>query len=158
MNINIIAVGKLKEIYFKEAQAEYTKRLGGFGKISVIEIPEARLPDSPSENEIKAALEKEAAAISEKLSRGASIVMCIEGKKYSSERFASLISELSVSGTGTLNFIIGSSFGLSDSIKRTADYTLSMSDMTFPHMFARIMILEQIYRAFTIISGKKYHK
>lgn len=160
MNVNIIAVGKLKEDYLKAASAEYAKRLSSFCKFTVTEIPEYRLPDDPSPKEISAALDAEGEVIAEKLPKGNSfnIAMCIEGKQMSSEKFADVLGNAAVSGKSTVNIIIGSSCGLSENIKRNADLRLSMSEMTFPHQLARVMIIEQVYRAFMINSGKKYHK
>lgn len=160
INVNLIAVGKLKESYFREACAEYAKRLGAFCKLKITEIPESRLPDSPSEKEICTALASEGKVISQLISGKDcyNIAMCIEGKKLSSEEFAAKIGKVSVEGKSTLNIIIGSSFGIDREIKEMCGLRLSMSDMTFPHMLARVMILEQIYRAFQILNGGKYHK
>lgn len=160
LNVNLIVVGKLKESYFREACAEYVKRLGAFCKLKITEIPESRLPDDPSEKEIKAALSAEAKAIRNLLSGKDcfNIALCIEGTMLSSEKLAEKIGEVSVSGKSTLNFVIGSSFGIDGEIKKMCGLRLSMSEMTFPHMLARVMILEQIYRAFRILNGGKYHK
>lgn len=158
MNVNIIAMGKLKESYFREACAEYQKRLSAFAKVSVKEPPPEDLPQSPSEAQIEKALEKEAALIREQAKSGFKIAMCIEGKTLSSEQLAQKISDLGTSGISTVNFIVGSSFGLSESLKQECDLRLSMSPMTFPHSLARVMLFEQIYRAFSIINNSKYHK
>lgn len=160
LNVNLIVVGKLKESYFREACAEYVKRLGAFCKLKITEIPESRLPDDPSEKEIKAALSAEAKAMRNLLSGKDcfNIALCIEGTMLSSEKLAEKIGEVSVSGKSTLNFVIGSSFGIDGEIKKMCGLRLSMSEMTFPHMLARVMILEQIYRAFRILNGGKYHK
>lgn len=158
MNVNIIAMGKLKESYFREACAEYQKRLSAFAKVSVKEPPPEDLPQSPSEAQIEKALEKEAALIREQAKSGFKIAMCIEGKTLSSEQLAKKISDLGTSGISTVNFIVGSSFGLSESLKQECDLRLSMSPMTFPHSLARVMLFEQIYRAFSIINNSKYHK
>lgn len=158
MNVNIIAMGKLKESYFREACAEYQKRLSAFAKVSVKESPPEDLPQSPSEAQIEKALEKEAALIREQAKSGFKIAMCIEGKTLSSEQLAKKISDLGTSGISTVNFIVGSSFGLSESLKQECDLRLSMSPMTFPHSLARVMLFEQIYRAFSIINNSKYHK
>ena len=160
LNVNLITVGKLKESYLREACAEYKKRLQGFCKINIIELNESRLPDNPSEKEIAAALENEAKAMKSYTDiKGAyNIAMCIEGKQSSSEAFSQKLSEIAVNGKSNIVFIIGSSFGLSDEIKNMSDFKFSMSQMTFPHQMARIMLLEQIYRAFQISSGGKYHK
>lgn len=160
MNVNLIVVGKLKESYFREACAEYSKRLKAFCRLSVTELAENRLPDDPSEKEIMAALSAEGKAMKNFLSGKDcfNIALCIEGTKLSSEKLAEKIGDISVSGKSTLNFVIGSSFGIDDEIKKICGLKLSMSEMTFPHMLARVMLLEQIYRAFQILNGGKYHK
>ncbi len=159
LTINIICIGSLKEKYLKDAVLEYQKRLKPFAKFQIIELSEQKLPDNPSENEINKALEKEAEKIIAKIPKGAAIIpMAIEGKAISSEKLAEKISDFSVKGFSTICFIIGSSFGLCDSIKKQGDFLLSMSPMTFPHQLARVMLLEQIYRAFSIINNTKYHK
>ncbi|MGN0641994.1 MAG: 23S rRNA (pseudouridine(1915)-N(3))-methyltransferase RlmH [Huintestinicola sp.] len=158
-NVNLITVGKLKESYLRDACAEYIKRLGAYCKLKVIELPESRLPDDPSEKEISAALDNEAKLISGYFKTDcANIAMCIEGKQLSSEKFSERLVKFGVDGKSTLNIIIGSSFGIAESIKKSADMRLSMSEMTFPHQLARVMVLEQLYRAFSIASGGKYHK
>lgn len=157
--VNIICIGKLKESYLRDASAEYSKRLGAFCKLNITEIQPKRLPDQPSEAEIDAALSAEGKQILAKIPQNSKIVaMCIEGSQMSSEQLAKQFETDAVSGTGSLNFIIGGSFGLSDEVKKRADLKLSMSKMTFPHQLARVMLLEQIYRAFQINSGGKYHK
>ena len=160
LNVNIITVGKLKEEYLRLAAAEYSKRLSAFCRLNIIELAESRLSDSPSEKEIAAALENEAKAMEQKLSGSAcyNIAMCIEGKMLSSEKFAKQLEMIPVNGKSTLNIIIGSSYGIADRIKKLADMQLSMSEMTFPHQLARIMLLEQLYRGFMINGGGKYHK
>ncbi|MBO6229565.1 MAG: 23S rRNA (pseudouridine(1915)-N(3))-methyltransferase RlmH [Ruminiclostridium sp.] len=159
MVIKIIAVGRLKEKYLKEAFAEYEKRLGAFCRLTVDEIDQEKLSDDPSEKEITRALETEAERILQKIPAGSYVIpMCIEGKQLTSEKFAALISKESAAGAGTFVFVIGGSFGLSDRVKQRADFRLSMSEMTFPHRLARIMLAEQIYRAFSIINNRKYHK
>jgi len=160
MNVNIVAVGKLKESYFRDACAEYSKRLGAFCKLKVNELPESRLSENPSEKEIASALAAEGKSMLPFINAKGSfnIAMCIEGTKMSSEKLAEKISAASVSGKSTLNFFIGSSFGISDEIKKKCDMRLSMSEMTFPHMLARVMLIEQIYRTFQINNGGKYHK
>ncbi len=159
MNITVICLGKLKEDYLRAACAEYAKRLGAFCKLDIVELAPVRLPDEPSQAQIDAALEEEAKQISAKIPKGAAcFAMCIEGKQYSSPKFSSLLSSSAVEGGSNVAFIIGSSFGLSESIKKRCRVRLSMSEMTFPHQLARVMLLEQIYRAFQIESGGKYHK
>lgn len=160
MGINIISVGKLKESYLRDAALEYSKRLSGFCRLNIIELPESRLSDNPSEKEIQNALENEAKLIESYINKSSSfnIAMCIEGKQLSSEELSAKINETGVDGKSTINFIIGSSYGISTNIKAKADFNLSMSKMTFPHQLARILLLEQIYRAFQISNGGKYHK
>ena len=152
--ITVLCVGKLKEKFYLDAVAEYTKRLQRCCKLEVIELPE-----EPSPAQIQQALDTEAAAISAKLPRGGALVaMCIEGSPCSSEEMSRKMQQLAVSGKTQLTFLIGGSVGLSEELKRRADWRLSMSPMTFPHHLARVMLLEQIYRAFQIQQGTKYHK
>ena len=159
LNINVICVGKLKEPYLQAACDEYRKRLQGLCKCTVTELPPERLPDAPSPAEIAAALEKEGRRILEKVPSGAAVIaMCIEGKHISSEELAQKMAAFAVGGTGTLAFVIGGSFGLSDAVKNAAALRLSVSRMTFPHQLFRVMLLEQIYRALQINAGAKYHK
>lgn len=143
MNVNLIVVGKLKESYFREACAEYSKRLKAFCKLTVTELAESRLPDDPSEKEIKAALSAEAKAMRNLLAGKDcfNIALCIEGTKLSSENLAEKIEDVSVSGKSTLNFVIGSSFGIDEEIKKMCGFRLSMSEMTFPHMLARLSLI-----------------
>lgn len=156
-NINLITIGRLKEDYWRKASAEYEKRLGAFCKIKIIELEESKLPENPSIKEINIALENESKAILKNIS-GCIISLCIEGEQFSSEKFAEKIDALGIDGNSTLNFIIGSSHGLSDNLKEKSKIKISMSKMTFPHQMARILLLEQIYRAFMIINNNKYHK
>jgi len=157
--ITLLCVGKLKEKFYLDACAEYQKRLTRHCKFELIELPEQRLPENPSEAEIAAALSKEADAIEEKLSRGGAIVaLCVEGKPMSSEQLSDTLSRYGARGASQVTFLIGGSFGLSDRVKERADLRLSMSPMTFPHHLARVMLLEQIYRAYQIQSGTRYHK
>ena len=157
--VTILCVGKLKEKFYIEASAEYLKRLQRHCKCEIIELPESRLPEDPSPAEKQKALSTEAAAIREKLPRGGAVIaMCIEGKLLSSEDLSKKLEQLAVSGKTQLTFLIGGSFGLHQSIKDMADLKLSMSPMTFPHHMARVMLLEQIYRAYQISDGTRYHK
>ncbi|MBP1565683.1 MAG: 23S rRNA (pseudouridine(1915)-N(3))-methyltransferase RlmH [Oscillospiraceae bacterium] len=156
-NINLITVGKLKEEYLRQACAEYSKRLGAFCNLKIFELDECRLSDKPSEKEIVNALETEAKAILKHAS-GYIIPMCIEGKQMKSDKFSQKIQDIAVMGNSEISFIIGSSYGLSDTVKSKADMKLSMSEMTFPHQLARVMLLEQLYRAFMISANKSYHK
>lgn len=158
LTVNLICVGSLKENHWREACAEYLKRLSAFCSIAVLELPESRLPDRPSAAEISKALETEGKAILSKAGNGAVIPLCIEGKQLSSSGLAELLEDLALSGTSAVSFVIGSSYGLSDEVKQRGSKRLSMSRMTFPHQLARVMLLEQIYRAFTINRNGKYHK
>ncbi len=156
--IHIIAVGKIKEDFLRQAFAEYEKRLSGYCDLTVTEIPPQKLPDKPRKAEISAALETEGEKILSAVPRGAYLVpMCIEGKKLDSEGVARLLEGNALSSPCTA-FVIGSSYGLADSVKAAANLKLSMSDMTFPHDLARVMLAEQIYRAFKITGGGTYHK
>lgn len=158
-DITLIVLGKLKEKFYLSAADEYTKRLKGYCSFQIVEIPEYRLPESPSAAEIAAGLEKEADLILSKLPKSA--WFCIftpEGKLLSSEAFAQKLKDVKLSGKSSACFLIGSSFGIAPRIKERADFKLSMSPMTFPHHLARIMVLEQLYRAEAIQAGSKYHK
>ena len=159
LNVMIICVGKLKEKFWTDACNEYAKRLKGFCSFSIIEVDEEKLPDTPSPAQIQNTLEKEGQRIISKIPKNAKVIsMCIEGKQKSSEKFAREISDLALNGASTFAFIIGGSWGLSDNVKKLSAIRLSMSEMTFPHQLARVMLCEQIYRAFQIISNGKYHK
>ena len=158
-DITLITMGKLKEKFYISAADEYTKRLGAYCRFRLLELPEQRLPDNPSPAEISAGLDKEAELILSKLPKGCWLcVFTPEGKELSSEGFAQKLSEVKISGKSSACFLIGSSFGISPQIKAKADFRLSMGKMTFPHHLARIMVLEQIYRAEAIQAGSKYHK
>ena len=159
MNITVICLGKLKEKYLRDAIDEYSKRLSLYGKLDIIELNPVRLSDNPSQTEINNALEKEAEDIKKKIPNNSyTFALCIEGKEKSSEDFAKAIKNAAVCGKSNLVFIIGSSYGLSPEIKALADNKLSFSPMTFPHQLMRVMLLEQIYRAFQINNNGKYHK
>lgn len=159
LNVTIACVGKLKESYLRDACAEYGKRLSAFCRLRVVEVEEERVPDKPSDAQIAAALEAEGKRLLAKIPAGAAVVaLCIEGKEMSSPALAAYLEQLAVSGTSHVALVIGGSWGLSDEVKRSALLRLSMSPMTFPHQLARVMLLEQIYRAMQISSGGKYHK
>ena len=158
-DITLITMGKLKEKFYITAAAEYEKRLKGYCQFKLLELPEVRLPDNPSPAEISAGLEKEAETILAKIPKGAWFcVLTPEGKMLSSEALADKLKEIKNIGKSSACFLIGSSFGIAQRIKEKADFKLSMSPMTFPHHLARIMVLEQIYRAEAIQAGSKYHK
>ena len=158
-DITLITMGKLKEKFYISAAEEYAKRLKAYCRFQLLELPEYRLPEDPSPAEIAAGLDKEAEQILSKIPKGA--WLCIftpEGKTLSSEDFAEKMQQVKLSGKSSVCFLIGSSFGISPKIKQIADFKLSMGPMTFPHHLARIMVLEQIYRAEAIQAGSKYHK
>lgn len=157
--VTVLCVGKLKEKFYIDAAAEYVKRLQRHCKLELIELPEQRLPDDPSPAEIQKALRAEGDAIREKLPKGGAVIaLCIEGKPCSSQELSRRMADLAVQGKTQITFLIGGSVGLDEDLKRRADWRLSMSPMTFPHHMARIMLLEQIYRAYQIADGTKYHK
>ena len=158
-DITLIVMGKLKEKFYLSAAAEYEKRLKGYCSFKLIELPEHRLPENPSPAEIQAGLDKEAEMIFAKIPKNS--WLCIftpEGKILSSEEFADKLKAVKNSGKSSACFLIGSSFGISQRVKDKADFKLSMGRMTFPHHLARIMVLEQLYRAEAIQAGSKYHK
>lgn len=158
-NITILCVGKLKEKFYIDACAEYQKRLTRYCRLTLVELGEERLPDAPSDAQIASALDKEADAILEKLPHGGAVVaLCVEGKGLSSVQLSETMSRWASQGISQLTFLIGGSFGLSERVKERAELRLSMSPMTFPHHLARVMLLEQLYRAYQIQTGTKYHK
>ena len=157
--VTLIAMGKLKEKFYLSAAAEYEKRLKGYCQFSLLELPEVRLPDNPSPAEIAAGLDREAETILSKIPKNAWFcVLTPEGSLLSSEALAEKMKNVKLSGKSNACFLIGSSFGISPKIKALADCKLSMSPMTFPHHLARIMVMEQLYRAESILAGSKYHK
>ena len=159
MRIEIVCIGKIKEEFYRGAVAEYSKRLTAFCDFSVVELPQERLPDNPGGREIARALEREGRSILAKLRPGARVVaLCVEGGQLSSEEMAGTLMSWSVGGVSCVQFVIGSSFGLSGEVKSRADLRLSMSRMTLPHQLCRVVLCEQIYRAMTINHGAKYHK
>lgn len=158
LSVHLICVGKLKEKFYKDACAEYIKRLSPYCKLTLVEIPEVKLSQKPSLGEITAALDKEGDAIRAKIPPHSRVVaLCVEGRMRSSEEMAHMIPAAD-SQDKHLVFLIGGSYGLHPSIKAEARVQLSMSPMTFPHHLARVMVLEQIYRAFKINEGSSYHK
>lgn len=158
-DITLIAMGKLKEKFYLSAAAEYEKRLNGYCQFKILELPEVRLPEDPSPAEIAVGLEKEADLIFSKIPKGAWLcVLTPEGKLLSSEQLADKMKSIKLSGKSSACFLIGSSFGMSPRVKEKSDFKLSMSPMTFPHHLARVMVLEQLYRAEAIQAGSKYHK
>ena len=158
LRVRLVVLGKLKERFFSEACCEYIKRLSRYCKLDICEIPDLPVPENPSERDIEAVLLKEADSILSKLGSVKNVVaMCIEGRQYSSESFAGILTDAE-GCDGSIAFVIGSSHGLHNSVKSRAKYRLSMSEMTFPHQLARVMLLEQIYRGFKIKNNENYHK
>lgn len=158
IKVTLITLGKLKEAYLRDAADEYKKRLSRYCNLDVVELTPEQLPDNASASQIEIALSREEQMISAKIPKGAlTVPLCVEGKQLSSEKFADLVADQCAQGR-PMCFIIGSSYGLSDEIKRQADMKLSVSEMTFPHQLFRIMLLEQIYRGFKINEGSVYHK
>lgn len=158
MNVQILCVGKLKEAYWREACAEYAKRLSAFCRFSIVEIPESRLPENPAPALIEKALAEEGEKLLAAAKGSTLIPLCIEGKEMDSPRLAETVGQIASGGSSSVSFVIGSSFGLSEQVKRAGNLRLSMSPMTFPHQLARVMLCEQIYRAFQILNHGKYHK
>lgn len=159
LKVTVIATGTLSEPYWRGACEEYKKRLSGSVALNEIQLKEEKLPQNPSESEIRKALETEADAVIAKIPKKAYVVpLCIEGKQFSSEELARKIEDAEIRGKSDICFIIGSSYGLSDRVKALADLKLSMSALTFPHQLARVMLYETVYRCFSIIGGGKYHK
>lgn len=158
VDVTLICVGKLKEKFYKDACGEYIKRLGAYCRLTVTELAEERKGDNPSRAEIDAALSREAEAIKRAVPKGAAVIaLCVEGREMSSPELANKIGELTTSFQ-KLCFVIGGSDGLSEEVKGLSKLRLSMSPMTFPHHLARVMVLEQLYRAFSIMNGGRYHK
>lgn len=158
LTINIICVGKLKEAYLRDAIDEYSKRMKPLCRLSIIELNEERVGDDPSPAEIQKTVTAESERILAKIGKGDYVIaMCVEGKNISSEELSARIEDISMTHS-TVDLIIGGSWGLSDTLKARADFKLSMGKMTFPHQLCRVMLLEQLYRAFQISKGTKYHK
>ena len=159
VKITILCVGKIKEKFYVDAIKEYSKRLGRYCKLDIVEVNDEKTPAEASENEINIVKNKEAERMSKYISDEAYVIaLAIDGKNYSSEKFASYIDKLGINGISHIQFIIGGSLGLSDKILNRADMKLSFSDMTFPHQLMRVILLEQIYRCYRIINNEPYHK
>ena len=159
LSFTVLAVGRLKDRFYEDAAAEYLKRLTPYAKTAVIEIRAAELPPEPTPAQIDAALEREAREILKRLPAGSlPVALCVEGQQLSSEAFSAWIDRAAGSGNSHVAFVIGGSYGLSETVKRRAALRLSMSGMTFPHRLARVMLLEQLYRACKISAGETYHK
>lgn len=158
LNVNIICIGNLKEKFFTDALTEYKKRLGRYCKLEVVELPEEKIADNVTQSQIDKTLTKEGEKILSKIGKSDYVVaMCIEGKQLSSEELSKKLEDISLTHS-TVNFVIGGSWGLSPDVKKRADMRLSVSKMTFPHQLFRVMLSEQIYRAFSITANAKYHK
>ena len=158
LNVKIFVTGTLKEQYYKDAIAEYKKRLTSYCKLDIVEFKECKLPDDPSERQIEQALCAEGEKILSQMPQKAyKIALCVEGKQLSSEEFAKKLDEISTTH-GELCLVIGSSYGLSDEVKNACDMRLSVSKMTLTHQMLRVWLLEIIYRCLSIAHGGKYHK
>ena len=159
LNVTILAVGKIKEKFLSDAIDEYSKRLGRYCRLEIIRVKDDPTPDNPTNKERDIVLKREGERLIEKIPKDAYIIpLCIEGKQKSSEEFAKIMSEIPSGGKSEVVFIIGGSMGLWDRIKDMADIKLSFSKMTFPHQLMCVILLEQLYRAFNISGGGKYHK
>lgn len=159
LNVTVLAVGKIKEKFLSDAIDEYSKRLGRYCRLEIIRVKDDPTPDNPTEKERDIVLKREGERLIEKIPKGAYIIpLCIEGKQKSSEEFAEIMREIPSHGKSEVVFIIGGSMGLWDKIKNMADIKMSFSKMTFPHQLMCVILLEQLYRAFNISSGGKYHK
>ena len=159
MKCTVFCTGSLKEKYWREAEAEYAKRMKRFGGWNVVELQEVTLPDKPSQKEIDQALKKEGEAILKKLPQQAyPIALCIEGKPCSSEQLAALVERIPREGKSEIALIIGSSHGLDEEVKKACALRLSVSPMTFPHQMMRVILAEQFYRAHKINANESYHK
>jgi 23S rRNA (pseudouridine1915-N3)-methyltransferase len=158
LNINIICVGKLKEEYLKNAIKEYSKRLGKYCSINMIEIPDERLPDKINDSTIAQTKDAEGKKILAQLKKDSyHIILDLDGKELDSVEFSKKIESITVNGYSAIDFIIGGTLGLSDEVKKEADFAISFSKLTFPHQLIRVFLLEQIFRAFKIINNETYH-
>lgn len=159
MNITILAVGKIKESFYREALSEYQKRLGRYCSLEIVEVADEPAPEKASPAQEELIKEREAQRILKRLRENCFVVTLeITGKKYNSENFAKKLEDLALAGKSQLVFVVGGSLGLHSSVSARADLKLSFSDMTFPHQLMRVILAEQIYRAFRIINGEPYHK
>ncbi len=159
MKIKIICVGKLKEKYLKDGIEEYIKRLGRFATIEIVELLDEKIPDNASNAECEKIKSAEGEKILSKIANNEYVVsLCVEGKILSSEQLAQKIADVTIKGTSTIDFVIGGSLGLCDKVKARSDFRLSFSLMTFPHQLMRLILCEQIYRAFKINANEQYHK
>ncbi len=159
MQIDILCVGKIKEKFFRDALEEYKKRLSRYCRLNEIEVTDEKTPDNASDTEVRQIKEKEGERLLSKMSENAVVIaLAIDGRSYSSEGFAEAMDRLAVNGTSHIQFVIGGSLGLSDAVLSRADQKISFSAMTFPHQLMRVILLEQIYRAYRIQRNEPYHK
>lgn len=159
MNITIYTVGKIKENFYRQAIAEYSKRLGRYCKLKIVEVADEKTPDGASQTEERAIREKEGERLLKQIREQTYVIaLAIDGKKMDSVAFSKKIETLGLHGTSDIGFVIGGSLGLSEAVLKRADFKLSFSDMTFPHQLMRVILLEQVYRAYRIISNEPYHK
>lgn len=159
MKISIVCVGKIKEKFYRDAIAEYSKRLSKYCKLNIIEVEDEKTPDKASDKVCEQIMQKEATRIASHISDDAYVIaLAIEGKKFDSVAFSKKIDNLGIQGNSNLVFIIGGSLGIDESLKKRANELISFSDMTFPHQLMRVILLEQTYRAYRIINGEPYHK
>lgn len=159
MKIRIISVGKIKEDFYKDAISEYAKRISKFASYEIVECPDEKTPDNASDKENLKILEKEGERILAQIKPGEYVIaLALEGKKMDSVSFSERLSDITIKGNNTIDFIIGGSLGLSSQVKNRADFLLSFSDFTFPHQLMRVILSEQIYRAFKIMGNEPYHK
>ncbi|WP_394525354.1 23S rRNA (pseudouridine(1915)-N(3))-methyltransferase RlmH [Lacrimispora sp. JR3] len=159
MRITLVTVGKIKEKFFTDAIAEYTKRLSRYCKLDIVQVADEKTPDNASETVERQIKDKEGERILSSIKDGSYVVaLAIEGEMLSSVKLSEKISALGVGGTSQIVFVIGGSLGLSETVLRRADYKLSFSPMTFPHQLMRVILLEQIYRSYRIMNGEPYHK
>ena len=159
MKISIVCVGKVKESFYRDAIDEFSKRLSRYCKLEIIEVTDEKTPDNASDTEVRQIKDKEGERILKNIKDDAYVVcLCIDGKQLNSEELAEKIHSLGIQGTSHICMVIGGSLGLSDMVIKRADYRLSFSKMTFPHQLMRVILLEQIYRAYRIINNEPYHK
>ena len=159
MKITLVTVGKIKERYFEDAIKEYSKRLGRYCRLDIIQVQDEKTPDGAGQALERQIKEKEGQRILSNIKDGAYVIaLAIEGRMLSSEELASRLQKLGVDGISHIVFVIGGSLGLSDEVMRRADFALSFSKMTFPHQMMRVVLLEQVYRSYRIMAGEPYHK
>ena len=159
MKITILCVGKVKEKFYRDGIAEFTKRLSRYCKLDIIEVPDEKTTEDASETEIRIIKEKEGERLLKNIKEDAYVIcLCIDGKQLSSEALSEKIEKLGIQGTSHIYFVIGGSLGLADEVVKRADFKLSFSPMTFPHQLMRVILLEQVYRSYRIINHEPYHK